>query len=179
MAEQHLKDLSYSETQRFRQTWLWIIIVIVAWAAWFGALNQLLLHRPFGDHPLPNSLLFICWLLLGNLFPALVLLSNLLTEVRADGICIRFTPFHFSERKFSFADLLRCEPKTYSPIKEYGGWGIRYGKNGKAYNVYGNRGVHLEFHDGRQMLIGSQKPEKLARAVQQGLAEYRARHQII
>jgi hypothetical protein len=39
---------------------------------------------------------------------------------------------------------------------EYGGWGIKYGKMGKAYNVSGNRGVQLEFTDGKRLLIGSQ-----------------------
>jgi hypothetical protein len=58
--------------------------------------------------------------------------------------------------------------RTYRPIRDYGGWGIRYGRNGKAYNVSGNRGVMLEFSHGQKLLIGSQKPGDLANAI--GLA---------
>ena len=53
----------------------------------------------------------------------------------------------------------------YSPIRDCGGWGVRHYKSGKAYNVSGNRGVVLEFLDGRPILIGSQRPEELAKAI--------------
>jgi TATA-box binding protein (TBP) (component of TFIID and TFIIIB) len=50
-------------------------------------------------------------------------------------------------------------------LLEYGGWGIKYGRKGKAYNVSGNRGVQLVFKDGKQLLIGSQRAEELAEAI--------------
>jgi len=36
---------------------------------------------------------------------------------------------------------------------------------GKAYNVSGNRGVQLELLNGGRILIGSQKPEELVKAI--------------
>jgi hypothetical protein len=54
---------------------------------------------------------------------------------------------------------------TYSPLRDYGGWGIRYGSKGKAYNVSGNRGVRLELSNGKRLLFGSQRPEELSEAV--------------
>jgi len=57
--------------------------------------------------------------------------------------------------------------KTYSPILDYGRWGIRYGWRGKAYNVSGNRGVIFVLPGGETLLIGSQRPEELASAAQQ------------
>ncbi|NVL91956.1 MAG: hypothetical protein HWN71_02845 [Desulfobacterales bacterium] len=54
---------------------------------------------------------------------------------------------------------------TYNPLKDYGGWGIRYGRGGRAYNVSGNRGVYLELSNGKSLLIGSLQPEELARAI--------------
>jgi hypothetical protein len=50
---------------------------------------------------------------------------------------------------------------AFRPIMEYGGWGIRRGANGWAYNVSGNRGVRLVFRDGSTFLIGSQRAEEL------------------
>jgi len=61
---------------------------------------------------------------------------------------------------------------TYSPISDYGGWGIRYGSIGKAYNVSGNRGVQLELLNGERILIGSQKPEELAAAIDLALKSH-------
>ena len=62
--------------------------------------------------------------------------------------------------------------RTYSPITEYGGWGIKWGSGGKAYNVSGNRGVQQEFTDGKRLLIGSQKPEQLDSAIAQYLKNH-------
>jgi hypothetical protein len=42
---------------------------------------------------------------------------------------------------------------------------IRYGKNGKAYNISGKRGVQFEFLDGKRLLIGTQKPKELIQAL--------------
>ena len=42
---------------------------------------------------------------------------------------------------------------------------------GKAYNVSGNRGVQLKLSTGNGLLIGSQRPEELAQAIQEGMRE--------
>ena len=80
-------------------------------------------------------------------------------------LSLRFFPFHLSFHKIKLEDLVKYEVRTYNPIRDYGGWGIRWGSKGKAYNVSGNRGVYLEYSDGKKLLIGSQKPEKFAEAL--------------
>jgi hypothetical protein len=87
------------------------------------------------------------------------------TEVRADGLYVRFFPFHLRCRKFTPQELSEHYARQYRPLLEYGGWGIKYGRKGKAYNVSGNRGVQLVFKDGKQLLIGSQRAEELAEAI--------------
>ncbi len=55
---------------------------------------------------------------------------------------------------------------TYRPIADYGFWGIRAGRDGeRALIARGNRGVRLELTDGTRLLIGSQRPEALAAAL--------------
>ena len=87
------------------------------------------------------------------------------TEVRRDGLYVRFVPFHLRYLRFGYEDLRSFEARTYSPIGEYGGWGIRGWGREKAYNVSGNRGVQLVFHDERRLLIGSQQADELANAM--------------
>ena len=53
----------------------------------------------------------------------------------------------------------------YSPLKEYGGWGIKYGFKGKAYNVRGNKGVKIFLKNGLNIMFGSQKKNDLAKAL--------------
>jgi len=92
--------------------------------------------------------------------------AQLITEVREDGLYIRFQPFHLSFRRIPLENLRRFCVKSYSPLKDYGGYGIRYGIMGKAYNISGNSGVNFTFRKGRDMLIGSQRPEELAASVE-------------
>jgi len=58
------------------------------------------------------------------------------------------------------------EMRTYRSFREYGGHGIRYSNNGKAYNVSGDRGVQIELLNGNRVLIGSQRAEELVQAIQ-------------
>lgn len=97
---------------------------------------------------------------------ALFVLLKLHTEVRPDGIYVRFFPFHIHFKRFASEDLSECYARQYKPILEYGGWGIRYSiRNGRAYNVSGNKGVQLVFDTGKKLLIGSQNPEQLEAAI--------------
>ena len=155
----------YREVQRVQATWPWVVVISLAGLIWYATIAQVLLHRPFGSSPLPDAPLVIFWLIFGIGLPALLLFGRLITEVRGDGIYIRYVPFHRSFRRIAFKDLKRCEVRTYRPLVEYGGWGIRFGLKGKAYNVSGNRGVQLELTNGKRLLIGSQRPEDLRQAI--------------
>jgi len=157
----------YREVQPFRQFWVWLIILGIAGLMWYALITQLLLQRPFGSNPMPDPVLVIFWLIFGIGFPVGAFSSRLITEVRADGIYIRFFPFHTAFRKTAFDQIQRCYVRTYSPILEYGGWGIRFGRRGRAYNVSGNRGLQVELVDGRRLLIGSQQPDELLRVIEQ------------
>jgi hypothetical protein len=87
------------------------------------------------------------------------------TQVRESGIFVRFWPFHRKWVVFGFESIQKAEASTYSPLKDYGGWGIRYGRKGKAYNVSGNKGVLLTLRDGKNVLIGSKNHEVLCSAI--------------
>ncbi len=69
--------------------------------------------------------------------------ARLVTEVRDDWIYIRFYPFHRGFREFLREEIESFETCSYRPVLDYGGWGIRFGSGGKAYNVSGNRGLQL------------------------------------
>ena len=156
----------YHEVQQFRQVWLGVIVVVLAGLVWYATVRQLLLHRPCGNRPMPDIPLVIFWLIFGLGLPALFFFGELVTEVRAAGIYLRFFPFQWTFRRIAFTEVKQFEIRTYHPSREYGGWGIRYGCQGKAYNVNGDRGVQIELLNGQRLLIGSQRAEELWRAIQ-------------
>lgn len=155
----------FREEQKFTQIWVLIVVFIPVVLAWYAGIQQILLNKPFGSHPAPDSVLWIIWALFGIAFPVFFFSVKLSTEVRNDGIYICFFPFHREFRTLPFEAIKKYEVRDYSPFKEYGGYGIRYGTSGKAYNVSGKRGVQLELVSSRKILIGSKKPDELAEAI--------------
>ncbi len=169
------QPVRFREAQRFRQMWIWLLILPlcvggIAFFAW-AMVEQIVEGRPVGNQPMPDLMLMI----LGPLFILLMAgllwlmwVARLVTEVRDDGVYIRFYPFHRGFHGFLWPEIFSFEACTYRPVLDYGGWGIRFGSGGKAYNVSGNRGLQLALEGCRsgRVLIGSQRPEDLAAAVE-------------
>jgi hypothetical protein len=68
------------------------------------------------------------------------------------------------ERTIPWDQIRSVETRTYRPIRDFGGWGVRWVAKGIVYHARGNRGVRLILPDER-VLVGSQRPEELARAI--------------
>ena len=95
----------------------------------------------------------------------LVRVASLTTEVRDDGVYVRFAPFHSSFRRIPFSDLTDVQATGYSPLR-YGGWGIRWSPSGVAYTVSGKTGIRLEWNGEQSVFVGSDRPDELLAAVQ-------------
>jgi len=106
---------------------------------------------------------------------ALLGAARLTVEVRDDGVHVRFAPFQRRARRFPPDQIADVVARTYRPIRDYGGWGIRLALGGRrAYTVSGNAGCELILVDGRRIMIGSREPERLAGAVRALIAGRRA-----
>lgn len=95
-------------------------------------------------------------------------IMELETVVRSDGLYVRFFPIHLRSKKFTAGDIKKYYTRKYRPFLEYGGWGLKLGVwivNGWSYTASGNKGVQLVLTNGKKLLIGSQKPEELAAAI--------------
>ncbi|MCZ2223975.1 MAG: hypothetical protein LC122_10125 [Chitinophagales bacterium] len=160
-------EILFKEIQKFRQWWLWIIILIVDGIFLLGFFIQVILGKQFGDKPMTNQGLIIAvgLLLLINIIFANV---NLETFIKNDGIYFRFFPFHLKFKHYAWNELSKIYIRQYEPLKEYGGWGIRFSLSGKgkAFNVYGNIGLQLEFNNKKKVLIGTNKPNELTKALE-------------
>lgn len=169
------ETIYFREVQKFRQVWIWTIVVIVSGLAWYGFIEQVIFNKMAGVYKAPNLSLIINCLFCGILLPLFLYTMSLTTEVRSSAIYIRFFPFHRSFCKIPLKALERYEFIAYSPIWEYGGWGIRYSWKGKAYTVSGNLGVRLKLKNGNIILIGSQLPELMVTAIKEALQKKEAK----
>jgi hypothetical protein len=130
-----------------------------------GIYRQVILGLKFGNNPLSNNGLIIAFILIASLFIVLLLLfgyARMTTVIDKNQIAYKFFPFQFTFQKINWDSIEKYEVITYNPLREYGGWGIRPGKGGKAYNVSGDKGLQLYLKDGKKILIGTQKESELS-----------------
>ena len=128
-------------------------------------IKQVVFHHPFNAIPMPDIAMILFWLVLGIGMPVLFFIGKSYNPGAKRRFISALLSFSQVFSKNSAEDSEDYRVKTYRPIMEYGGWGIRYGKTGNAFNVSGNRGVELVFKESRSLMIGSQTPEKLAKAI--------------
>jgi len=143
----------FEETQRFRQWWLWGLLLVVSAFAVHDAF--------FGDLTGGYWAVGIVSAVL-----ALFLIIHLDTRVSSEGIFVKLFPIHLSFKHYSWDTVSKAEVRKYNPILEFGGWGYRWGFGGKAFNISGNMGLQLEFTNGKKLLIGTQRPDELRSLLQ-------------
>lgn len=148
----------FEEKQRFNQWWLYMIFAWVLVVLTIGLYQN---SDGFTNFHSPELVLFF----LAAIIPiALILGMRLETRIDNEGISAKFTPFGFTKKFFSWNEIEECYVREYSPLGEYGGWGIRGLNRKKAYNVSGNLGIQIVTQEKKRFLIGTRKPED-ARAV--------------
>lgn len=166
------RNVLFHEVQEFRKSGLFTALLVGSAVTVISGF-LLWINAPHHDAPSRGGILaaFGIGAITALAILILVICAKLTTEVNGSGLYIQYFPFHLSPQKISLDDVIHLEIRTYKPLRDYGGYGIRYGAAGKAYNVSGDRGVNLKFSKGRDLLIGSQKPEELAKAIQQLLSK--------
>ena len=154
----------YTETQKFRQTWIKALIFIITAIAWYAFIQQILMGKSFGDQPSPDLMIIIIFIVIGLGLPLMFYYLKMVTIVNDREILIRFIPFY--KKPIRMENIKSWQVRQYRPFRDYGGWGIRWSPtNGMAYIVSGNKGVQLVLINNKKVLIGSDKPEELAKYV--------------
>ena len=138
------QELLFRETQRLRQPWIWGIIGLVS--------VSVVVFSPAG------GLLII--------LPTAAFLYSirLVTEVRTDGIYVRFAPIHRSFRRLPIDEIERVE-RTEFGLLTYGGIGIRWTPDTVAYMTRKGSGIKITRQDAKSVVIGSQKTSALLKAI--------------
>ncbi len=158
----------FSEKQYFRQVWVWIVLLSMNGYLIFALVKQALLKQPFGARPTGTEELALATAIV-LLVTWLIWVIRLETQIKDDGVYYRFFPFQLKMKRIAWDRISKAYIRQYKPLVEYGGWGMRIGifGSGRAFNVSGNKGLQLIYHNGKKFLIGTQKPEALQIALLQ------------
>jgi uncharacterized membrane protein YbhN (UPF0104 family) len=92
---------------------------------------------------------------------------KLQTEIAEEYISYRFLPLQASFSKIRKGDIDHVQMRNYNAIGEYGGWGIRFGRSGKAYTIKDDYGIFITLHSKKNILIGTSKPLEATQALRE------------
>jgi hypothetical protein len=145
----------FQEKQRFNQWIIWLLVLSIA---------SLSIYRFFESN---GGMEFLVPFIIIGLVILLFLSLQLRTKIDEVGIHVQMFPIHLKPVLYNWEKLKSVEVVEYSPIKEYGGWGVRISGNGKAFNVKGNKGIKLQTINGKTRMIGTQKMEEAKTSIDQ------------
>lgn len=156
----------FTEKQKFKQIWLWALITVIDILIFLAAYNRFFTEENPVSGKSDDAGLWI-GIITMTLITLLFLLIKLATEIKEDGIYYQLFPFHLKPKKITPDQISKAFVRRYNPLSEYGGWGLRVGlaDRGKAVNISGRMGLQIIFKNGKKLLIGTQKPEELEKAV--------------
>ena len=78
----------------------------------------------------------------------------------------RFFPFIIKERIIQYSDIQNMSVMKINPLLEFGGWGLRRGKLGKAYTTDGNLIIHIELKSGQKLNFTVKNNVEVERIIQ-------------
>lgn len=91
----------------------------------------------------------------------LIYFAKLKTKIDEEGVHIKFSPF--TNKKILWKDIESAEVVKYGFV----GYGWRYSfKYGRVYNTSGNKGLFIVKKDKKKILVGTQKPVQLKKAIE-------------
>ena len=156
----------FKETQRFTQTWFIVLMAISLIVPLILIIKEYL--KEDSDFTTKGFVLTLSVLILSI---APIFFFKLITRIDEKGIHYQFFPFHFKNKIISWQEINSAYVRTYDPIGEYGGWGLKGGflwnkSKGTAINVSGDIGIQLELKKGKKILIGTQKKQEAKNALQ-------------
>lgn len=91
-----------------------------------------------------------------------LLVAGLRVRLHRDHLVVGLGSLGLISKKVRYDQIVRTESVKYDPIREFGGWGVRWGKGGKkVWSARGNRAVVLHLRDGTRLYVGSDAPHRL------------------
>ncbi len=142
---------------RERQWVGWWVHLVMAALLVGGVLTEL----GVDDEPQSSLLLVVLVVIIGLLY---LVLMPMEVEVVNEKMEVRFGQFGRPRWRFDLDRIRGARQVEFSPLKDYGGWGIRTRRGKVCLNQRGDRGVEFDYNE-RTYVVGSDDPERLLEAL--------------
>jgi hypothetical protein len=147
----------FNEVQTYRGTWIMYLILLFELPTL--VLLLVFFFRAEDKSEMGTALIVV----ISTLLLVFLFILNLKLETRIDdnGVSFRYFPFIRSWRKIEKDRILSIRVINYSPITDYGGWGLKGNKTAKAYSILGDEGLLISTGEEKKIMIGTSKAKEL------------------
>jgi hypothetical protein len=121
---------------------------------------QVVMGHPWGKNPTSNGNV-IGWTVFLWLVYLRLITVRLVTEIQDKTLVVAMRGL-WRTRRIPLADVQSAEAITFDPERDYGGYGMRSNRAGKAYIADGHQGVRITLVNGATVVVGSQRSTELA-----------------
>ena len=149
----------FKEEQRFTQTWLIVLLAFSLIVPIVIIIKEIMTEDIIVSIKQNIVIIFALIIAITPIF-----FFKLTTRIDEKGVYYQFFPFHFSLKLISWNEISKAYIRTYNPISDYGGWGLKGGwskSKGKALNVSGDIGLQLVLKNDKKLLIGTKKSDEI------------------
>lgn len=146
------KVTPFEEFQHFEKSWIWVVLGIEVLVI---MIPLLLTGQPWWFFLMMGTMLVLTMSMLSAM--------KLYSRIDDAGIHYRMSPFHFGkERSIPWNEIDTVELRSFSGI-QVRGYGVRIARNKTIYNVGGKHVIHITKKNGKQIVLGTQKPQEVSR----------------
>jgi hypothetical protein len=150
-------DMLYREEQRLRNKSLWIIAVVIfallGVGLWVNQANGSLI-----------TMYVISILVVAAVFGIAASLKLVVT-VQDAGIGIVLRWLQSKPVMIKWEDIASVSQEAVSPVKDFGGWGLRYNRRATGYIFKGREAVRVRLKSGREFVITTDNGKELIESV--------------
>lgn len=126
---------------------------------------QVVLGRPLGKNPVSNGNVIFWTIFLWLIYFRLITV-RLVTELRSRELVVRMRGL-WRSRRIPLSQIQSVDLIDHNPASDYGGYGVRSMRDGKAYIASGGLGVRIILTTGEKIVVGSSRPNDLISALHQ------------
>ena len=91
--------------------------------------------------------------------------GGLRTTVTADELSVKMGFLGIPLLSLKTSEIAAASLHSFSPMRDFGGYGIRFNREMQAFFLKGGRGAKITTTDDKSYLIGSGQPERLLSAI--------------
>ncbi|NCI50858.1 hypothetical protein GWC95_13045 [Sediminibacterium roseum] len=158
-----MSEQSFSERQPLRFKGMWFLYMLFfglffLFAA--GVVQQVILHKQFGDKPAPGWLLVACSVVMTGMILSFFV-ARLETKITHEFVAYRWFPFRKKFTLIDWNDVARADVFDFGFI----GAGYRFTPHGTVHTAGSTVGLRLKMQSGKTLILGTRKSDELERFI--------------